>query len=103
MVRFKKKNKNLAKQIAICRIDQLFKLAASEYNLYPERSNRYVTLARKIGLRYVIRFPFELKIKYCKNCGCYLVNGSNSRIRLRGRYMVITCLCCNHIQRFPYH
>lgn len=103
MARLKKKNKNLSKKIAVNRIERLFEMAAQDYHSNPKRSDQYIALARKIGLRYVIRFPFEFKIKFCKNCGCYLVSGSNSRTRLKGTYIVITCLNCNSVKRYPYH
>lgn len=102
MSRFKKKNKNLAKDLAMERIQRLFELAESEYSLNPERSNEYISLARKIGMRYLVRFPRELKVRFCKSCGAYLVPGDNCRIRLKGRYMVITCLKCENIKRYPY-
>lgn len=102
MSRFKKKNKNLAKDLAMERIQRLFELAESEYRSNPERSNEYVSLARKIGMRYLVRFPRELKVRFCKSCGTYLVPGDNCRIRLKGRYLVITCLKCESIKRYPY-
>lgn len=102
MARFKKKSKNLAKDLAMERIQGLFELAESEYSSNPERSNEYVSLARKIGMRFLVRFPRELKVRFCKNCGSYLVPGNNCRIRLKGRYMVITCLKCENIKRYPY-
>lgn len=103
MSRFKKKSKNLSKDLAMERIQRLFKLAESEYSSNPARSNKYVSLARKIGMRYLVRFPRELKVRFCKRCGGYLVPGDNCRIRLKGRYMVITCLKCGAIKRYPYH
>jgi ribonuclease P protein subunit RPR2 len=57
MSRFKKKSKNLAKDLAMERIQRLFELADAEYSSNPTRSDEYVSLARKIGMRYLVRFP----------------------------------------------
>jgi ribonuclease P protein subunit RPR2 len=103
MSRFKKKNKNLAKDLAMERIQRLFELAEAEYTSNPARSDEYVSLARKIGMRYLVRFPRELKVKFCKGCGSYLVPGGNCRIRLKGRYITITCLKCDNVKRYIYH
>lgn len=103
MSRFKKKGKNLAKDLAMERIQRLFELADAEYSSNSNRSDSYVSLARKIGMRYLVRFPRELKVRYCKKCESYLVPGNNCRIRLKGRYMTITCLKCGDIKRYIYH
>lgn len=103
MSRFKKKGKNLAKDLAMERIQRLFELADDQYSSNPARSDAYVSLARKIGMRYLVRFPRELKIRYCKKCGSYLVPGNNCRTRLRGRYIAITCQKCGNIKRYIYH
>lgn len=103
MSRLKKKSKNLARDLAMERIYRLFELADAEHCSNSARSDEYVSLARKIGMRYLVRFPRELKTRFCKNCGGYLVPGANCRIRLNGEYMVITCLKCDTIKRYPYH
>ena len=46
-------------------------------------SNRYVTLARKIGMRYRVRIPEEYRIHLCRKCNSYLYPGINCRIRIR--------------------
>jgi len=70
--------KDLAKQ----RIEHLFKLAEASYSVHPHRSNRYVTLARRIGMRYRIRLPASLRRRVCRSCNSYLVPGSSSKVRL---------------------
>lgn len=84
------------------RIHRLFELAEAEYPSKPERSKRYVSLARRIGMRYRVRLPRELRQKMCRGCGAYLVPGSTSRVRLYGGCLCITCLECGRIMRFPY-
>jgi ribonuclease P protein subunit RPR2 len=102
MARARKKQKFLIKDLAKQRIEHLFKLAEDAYESYPQRSNRYVSLARKIGMRYRVRIPGEYKQRICKQCHSYLVPGSNARFRLRGRYVTVTCLTCKRKMRYPY-
>ncbi|AKB86055.1 ribonuclease P protein component 4 [Methanococcoides methylutens] len=102
MARKKKNQKNLIKDIAIQRIEYLFRLAEENYGSSPQRSDRYVALARRIGMRYRVRLPSYLKRRICKDCHSFLVPGSSSRIRLHGRYMTITCLKCGKEMRYPY-
>lgn len=97
-----KKNKNIVKDVAMERIQRLFELADAEHSSNSARSDAYVSLARKVGMRYLVRLPRELKVRYCKKCGSYLVPGNNCRIRLKGRYMAITCLKCGNIKHYIY-
>jgi ribonuclease P protein subunit RPR2 len=91
-------------EIAKERIQILFSLAEKELKKHPERSRRYVELARKIGLRYNIRFPRELKRKFCKKCNSLLIPGLTSRIRIDSKKKILTvkCLKCEKIYRYPY-
>lgn len=86
------------------RIERLFELAEQEFAEHPERSNRYVELARRISMRNRVRIPPYLKRRMCRECYSYLVPGANARTRLhgRGRYIVTTCLECGHQMRRPY-
>lgn len=84
------------------RIRRLFELAEQEFSDHPERSDRYVLLAMKIGTRYRVRIPKDLKLRFCKNCNSFLVPGRNARVRLNGNYIITTCLNCNKPMRRPY-
>ncbi len=86
------------------RIKILFDLASQEFKSHPERSTRYVQLARKIAMRYNIRMPRGLKKKFCKKCYKYLVPGVNCRVRTRAtqKSVIIKCLECGNIMRDPY-
>lgn len=97
-----KKEKQIEKKIALKRIKTLFKLAKEEFKKHPERSHRYVEIARKIGRRCGVRIPRELKRKFCKKCGKYLFPGINCRVRIGKMRVTITCLECGNIQRYPY-
>lgn len=70
-MRIRSKKPDWQQDIAKERIQVLFDLAEKEFKKYPERSRRYVQLARKIGLRYNVRLPKEIKRSFCKNAMDY--------------------------------
>jgi len=88
-------------RIARERIKILFELADKEFKNHPERSHRYVQLARRIAMRYNVRIPRELKRRICKGCHRYLVPGVNCRVRTSQKMLTITCLNCGRIARYP--
>ncbi len=96
--------RELYKRIAKERIDVLFGLAEKEFDKHVERSRRYVQLARKIGLRYNVRFDAELKRNFCKKCNTLLIPGKTSTTRTDSKSKTINVKCtnCGDINRFPY-
>ena len=90
--------------IARERISILFGLAEKEFKEHRERSQRYIQLARKIGMRYNVKIPENLKGSFCKNCNSYLKPGVNCRIRTNPaqKAIIIKCLECGKIARHPY-
>ncbi|MDI6639784.1 MAG: ribonuclease P protein component 4 [Methanocellales archaeon] len=98
----KMRKKDWIQDMARQRIERLFELAGQEFDGHPDRSNRYVQLARQIGMRHNVRIPKELKRRMCRHCHSYLVPGSNAQVRLRGMYVVVTCLICERQMRYPY-
>jgi len=91
-------------KIAEERIEILFDLAEKEFKQHPERSKRYVQLARKIGLRYNVRLPKEIKRKFCKKCNSLLIPSVTSKVRIDSKTKAITikCLNCEKTYRYPY-
>jgi ribonuclease P protein subunit RPR2 len=91
-------------RIAKERIKILFDLALKEFKKHPERSRRYIQLLRKIGLRYNVRLPKELKRKFCKKCFNLFIPGYSCEIRLNDKTKTVNikCLRCNKIYRYPY-
>lgn len=90
-------------RIAIERIHRLFSEAekmAKENRM--ELCRRYVEIARKISMKYLVRIPRVYRLRYCKKCLSYLVPGKNCRIRLKKRKVVLTCLNCGNKKRYPY-
>jgi len=92
------------RRIARERIRILFELAKKNLDEHPERSKRYIQLMRKIGLRYNVRLPKNIKRSFCKNCNTLLVPGKTSIIRLnrREKTVRVKCLVCGKIYRYPY-
>lgn len=91
------KSRDLARQ----RMERLFSLAAAEYELHPERSDRYVHIARQISTRHRVRMPRHLKKLFCKNCGSF-ISATGARTRLRQGLLTTTCLHCGRVARRPY-
>ncbi|WP_094227870.1 ribonuclease P protein component 4 [Methanolobus psychrotolerans] len=103
MAKFRTKNKAISKTIAQERIQYLFEIAKNELSNDSGRSERYISLARKIGMRHRVSIPAELKRNLCKKCGSLLVPGKNSRTRLKDSYVIITCLECGEVKRYPFN
>ncbi len=88
--------------IAEERIRILFSLAEEEakaHNL--NRADRYVDLARRIGMRYNVRVPLDYKRRYCRFCHSLLVPSLNSRVRIQGKKIVVFCTKCGGYMRMP--
>jgi ribonuclease P protein subunit RPR2 len=86
-------------RIARERIEILFREAEKNFKKHPERSRRYVELARKIGLRYNVRFPRELKRRFCKKCNTLLIPGVDSQVKRKD--LIIKCPECKILYRYP--
>jgi len=99
MVRFlKSKQKVIAKE----RVKTLLTLAEKSFHKNPERSNRYVELARKVAMKARARIPSELKSKFCKHCYTFLQPGVNCRVRTKNNKVVYYCLNCKNYMKFPF-
>jgi ribonuclease P protein subunit RPR2 len=90
-------------RIAAERISGLFALAEKEASGdVPELADRYVRLARRIGMRYNVRLLPEYAETYCRGCSRFWVEGRTVRTRLRSGHRVRTCLSCGRERRVPY-
>ena len=97
--------KPLALQVLVReRIYILFNLAGENVKTHPDRSKRYVMLARRLGTRYLVRLGRRLKQKFCKKCGSAWVPGFNLKVRLKSKDKVLeyACLNCGAVKRFSY-
>jgi ribonuclease P protein subunit RPR2 len=96
--------KKLYKNIASHRIRYLFSLA--EQNALNDKlllSNRYVALARKISMKYLVPIPREYKRRFCTHCYSYLLPSVNCRVRIHRGMIVIFCSTCKKYNRIPLH
>jgi ribonuclease P protein subunit RPR2 len=97
----KERSKNPAtKMVAKERIRVLFLQACEAFHEHPERSNRYVTLARRIAMRQRVRIDREFRRQYCHYCYAFLVPGRNMRVRVHRGNVVVTCGICNKKMRY---
>ncbi len=83
-------------KIAKERIDILFKEAQKTKE--KKLQNRYVELARKIGMRYNVKIESKYRRKYCRYCYAYLT----SKRRLVKGNLVVNCIDCKKTNRYPY-
>lgn len=86
-----------ATHLALSRMQILFTQAHEQFKTRPDRSNRYVELARKLQTRYRVKWPIELKTRFCSNCKHYLELGINAQKRVKKDHQSIHCLDCNHV------
>ncbi len=101
VVRSRKKSP-AQKKIALERISELFRQAEKIHVESQKLADRYVSLARKISLRYKVSFSREQKASFCKKCSSFLVPGKNSRARTSNGKLVVQCLNCKAYRRFVY-
>ncbi|MBO8174368.1 MAG: ribonuclease P protein component 4 [Thermococcus sp.] len=101
----RKKEQREKRKIALERINILFTLAERVFPYDKELANRYVEIALAVQQKAKVRMPRKWKRRYCKRCHSFLVPGVNAQVRLRQKRMphvVIKCLECGHIMRYPY-
>ncbi|MEM3396372.1 MAG: ribonuclease P protein component 4 [Thermoplasmata archaeon] len=90
-------------QLAEERIRWLFETSRKFFNSgWLDHSKRCIQLARKIGMRYNVRVPNELKRLYCKTCYTLLIPGRTARVRVKKARVIITCQNCGNVLRYPY-
>ncbi len=88
-------------KIAKERIEILFQQADSIAGHDAKLADRYVQLARKIGMRFNVRISKMLRRRFCRECYAYLKPGLTCRQRTKNGIVQITCLRCSHINRYP--
>ena len=94
--------KKVQKNIARHRIHYLFSLAeecALEGKLH--LSDRYVALARKISMKYLVPIPAEHARRFCKHCYCYLLPPLTCRVRIHRGMIITYCSTCKKYSRIP--
>jgi len=94
--------KKIYKNIASHRIRYLFSLAEEcalqgRLNL----SDRYVALARKISMKYLVPIPPEHIRRFCKHCNGYLLPPLTCRVRIHHGMIITYCSKCKKYNRIP--
>ena len=96
------KDRKTQKTIARSRINHLFSLAEQNALLNKlNLANRYVDLARKISMRYLVPVPREFKRCFCKHCYQYMLPNVTCRIRIHRGKLIIYCNNCKRCNRLP--
>lgn len=98
----------MAIKIAEERIQRLFELADQRLSEGREDSvelaDRYVNLARKIGMKYNVSIRPELRKRYCHNCFSFLKPGFNCRIRVSSKNSSVNyhCKVCGEVNKYGF-
>jgi RNase P subunit RPR2 len=91
--------KKEAKMHATRAAKTLLELAASTSHDDLDLAKQQAALARRLMLRYNIRFGWDLRRFYCHGCKQLLVPGVNGRVRLAGGFVLTTCANCGRVNR----
>lgn len=89
------------KKIARERIDILFRNAIEWADEDAERSRRCILIAQRIAMKQRIRIPKRYRRLFCAHCHTLLRPGINARIRIQHGRVIMTCLTCGQIKRYP--
>jgi RNase P subunit RPR2 len=77
----------------------LLQLAASTSHDDLSLAKQQAALARKLMLRYNVRFGWDLRRFYCHGCKQLMVPGVNARVRLSKGMLLTTCANCGRVNR----
>jgi RNase P subunit RPR2 len=65
-----------------------------------ELAKKQAALARRLALKFNLRFDWRLKGLFCHGCKGLILPGLNARVRLGpNKVLLITCLDCGHVNR----
>ncbi len=92
------KRKETKKQAAIA-ARRLLELSTSTAHVDPSLARQQASLARKLMLRYNVRFDWTLKRFYCHGCKQLMVPGVNARVRVSKGKLLTTCANCGRVNR----
>ncbi len=94
----------MAKSIAEERIQRLFTLAEKRIVEEDDLADRYMELARKIGMTEEVPIPSGLRKRICSNCYKYLRPGYSCDVKLNSEEKNVEYKCreCGNIDRYGY-
>ena len=84
------------------KLKQFMQLAEESFPKSKTKANLYVHKARRLAMKFNIRWPRGLKRKFCKHCYSFLKPGVNCRVRTKTGKVVYFCHECKKHMRFPY-
>ncbi len=93
----KAKQKKAAKE----HMESLFLRAIAVMKDDKSLAQRYVTLARKVAMKFRLQAPSEYKRLYCKHCYKIMIPGETSRVRVHESRVIYHCLNCKKFWRKP--
>jgi RNase P subunit RPR2 len=98
----RKETKKEAAQIAAGLIELAVATAPRDIDL----ARAQASLARRVMLKFNIRYDWSLRRFFCHGCKGVLYPGINARVRLGpGKMLLVTCGDCGHVnrKRIPSH
>ncbi|HEX9815908.1 MAG TPA: ribonuclease P [Candidatus Thermoplasmatota archaeon] len=99
-----RRNKSEERMLAQERMRHLVALAekAQRGKEATSEIKRYVSLARRIGMRYQVSLPQEMRRRICRGCESVLISGNTARHRVTSGRLTVTCLLCGAVKRYPF-
>jgi ribonuclease P protein subunit RPR2 len=99
-----RRNKSEERVLAQERMRRLVALAETAQRRAdpPREVKRYVSLARRIGMRYQVSLPRDVRRRLCRGCETILIPGKTARHRVTSGRLAVTCLSCGTIKRYPF-
>ncbi len=95
----------MGEEIAGERIERLFELADKRLDEdRPGLADRYVELARRVGMKYNVSIPGKLRRRFCHECGSFLRPGYNCTVRINSKNKTVNYRCgeCEEVNRYGY-
>lgn len=96
--------KNNIRRIAKERMEILLEKAIQIHEKEPKLAQRYVELARRIGMKARVRIPRKYRRLICRSCKQFIHPGCTLRVRVKSggvKHITFTCLRCGQIVRVP--
>tara|TARA_B100002003_G_C14078879_1_gene519035 strand:- start:565 stop:876 length:312 start_codon:yes stop_codon:yes gene_type:complete len=67
-----------------------------------DMANKWAQKARRVGMKYKVNMPTQLRRQICKKCHAFLVVGKNLMIRTKEGNVVYHCKECKHMMKYRY-
>jgi ribonuclease P protein subunit RPR2 len=77
--------------------------AGSIFDRNKKLCNDYVRKARRLAMKFNLRFPKEVKRKFCKHCYSYIKPGKNCTVRTKEGKVIYSCKECGKFMKFVIH